>query len=330
MTAERDVLANSSPDTAPSRAELEGAHCWEAEDDLPRRPAMTAFRRRARLHQARWREGRGHPIGTQPYRPRPDAPTRLVGSRIPLEFAHETGANFLTADAWAAARERTDHVERHQTLDRQRLWADLLSSEALAFNLFGDLAADHGLAGRAVRAWWPDAPGTVAGLRFEHSPGRLDPAYLNSLRRFDAAILLDRGDGTRGIVAIDTNYHEKLHAAMPRPENLWRYVEVATRAGIFRPGAVDRLQGRSPLAVTWLEHLLLHSMLQHESGRWTWGRYVVVHPAGNPDLAQLVDDYRSLLEDPTTFAAVTLEDLLDEGVLRPATTTLLRERYVPD
>ena len=33
--------------------------------------------------------------------------------------------------------------------------------------------------------------------------------------------------------------------------------------------------------MTWLEHLLLLSMLQHPSGEWTWGRYVVVHPAGN-------------------------------------------------
>ena len=113
----------------------------------------------------------------------------------------ETGATFLTADALAAARRRTETVERHQTLDRQRTWADLLSSEALSINLFGDLAADHALADRAVHAWWPDAPGTVADVRFEHSPGRLDPAYLNSLRRFDAAFVLDGDGGPQGIVA---------------------------------------------------------------------------------------------------------------------------------
>jgi hypothetical protein len=312
----------------PSQAELEAAHCWEAEDTIPRRPAMTAFRRRARYHQATWREQRGHPIGTQPYRPKPDAPARLVGSRIALDAAHETGANFLTPGARAAARERTHHVERHQTLDRQRLWADLLSSEALAFNLFGDLATDHEFASKAVRTWWPDAPGRVVDVRFEHSPGRLDPSYLNSLRAFDAAFVLDRGDGTLGIVAVDTSYHQKLKAETPRPENLWRYVEVATRAGIFRPGAVRELQGRSPLAVTWLEHLLLHSMLQHESGRWTWGRYVVVHPAGNPDIAELCARYRDRLADTSTFAAVTLEALLDAGAIPPTTTAALRERYL--
>ncbi len=64
----------------------------------------------------------------------------------------------------------------HQMLDAQRLWADLPSSTTMCFHLFGDLAADFRLADRAVRTWWPDVPGTVCDVRFEHSPGRLDPA----------------------------------------------------------------------------------------------------------------------------------------------------------
>jgi hypothetical protein len=43
---------------------------------------MTAFRQRYRLHQAKWREAHGHPIGTQPYRPLPGRPVREVGSRL--------------------------------------------------------------------------------------------------------------------------------------------------------------------------------------------------------------------------------------------------------
>ena len=137
---------------------------------------MTAFRRRLRFHQAQWREARGHPIGSQPIAPRAGAPARRVGSRLPLDYARETGANFLTAGALDAARARTSIIEPHQSFDHQRLWAELLWSPAMAFNLFGDLAADLGLADRAVHAWWPDAPGTVREVRFAHSPGRFDPA----------------------------------------------------------------------------------------------------------------------------------------------------------
>jgi PD-(D/E)XK nuclease superfamily len=316
--------------TALSRQELEAAHCWEADDRVPRRPAMTEFRRRLRYHQAQWREANRHPIGSQPIAPPPDGgPARPVGSRLPLAYAKETGANFLTAGALEAARARTSITEPHQSFDHQRLWADLLWSPAMAFNLFGDLAADLQLADRAVHTWLPDAPGTVREVRFAHSPGRFDPAYLNSLRAFDVAVVLDLHEGTHGIVGVDTNYHERIKPETPKPSNLWRCLEVAERSGVFKPGAIDAVKGRSDLAVMWLEHLLLLSMLQHVSGSWSWGRYVVVYPAGNSDVAEACARYRALLVDQSTFSSVSIEDLLDAGALPSPTVAALRDRYIP-
>lgn len=313
-----------------TQEELTAAHCWEPDDRVPRDPAMTAFRRSIRYHQTRWREAKGHPIGTQPIAPRPgDDRVRLVGSRLLLDHARATGANFVTPAALEAASRRAAAAEPHQTFDHQRLWADLLSSAALAFNLFGDLAADHGLATRAVRSWWPDAPGTVTDVRFLHSPGRLDEAYLGSLRVFDAAFVLDIGDGSHGVIGVDTKYHERAKPETPRPSNLWRYLEAAERSGAFRPGAIGGLRGRSELAEIWLEHLLLHSMLQHPSGRWTWGLYVVVHPAGNTHIADACARYEELLADRSTFMTTTLEALLDARALPRATSAVLRERYLP-
>jgi hypothetical protein len=309
--------------------ELEAAHCWEAGDRVPGRPAMTEFRRALRYHQARWRETAGHPIGSQPIVPQEGKPSRPVGSRLPLDYARETGANFVTAGAHDAARARTSTVEPHQSFDHHRLWADLLWSPTLAFNLFGDLAADLRLADRAVHAWWPDAPGTVSEVRFAHSPGRFDPAYLNSLRAFDAAFVLGLGDETKAIVGVGARYHEWTKPETPKPSNMWRYLEVAERSGAFRPGATDAVEGRSELCVMWLEHLLLLSMLQHVSGSWTWGRYVVVHPAGNSDFAVACYRYRELLVDESTFSSVTLEELLDAGALPAKTTAALRDRYMP-
>jgi hypothetical protein len=313
---------------APSREELEAAHCWDADDRVPGRPEITDFRRRLRLHQAQWREANGHPIGSQPIVPREGKPSRRVGSRLPLDYARETGATFVTAGALDAARARTSVIEPHQTFDHQRVWADLLWSPAMAFNLFGDLAADHRLADRAVQTWWPDAPGSVSDVRFAHSPGRFDPEYLNSLRTFDATFVLDVGDGTQGVVGLDVNYHEWLKPEVPKPSNMWRYLEVAERSGVFRPGATDKVKGRSDLCVMWLEHLLLLSMLQHASGAWSWGRYVVVHPAGNSGVGDGCARYRDLLVDQSTFSSMTLEELLDGGALLPRTAAALRARYL--
>ncbi len=289
---------------------------------------MTEFRRALRYQQARWRETEGHPIGSQPIVPREGKPSRPLGSRLPLDYARETGANFVTARALDAARARTSFVEPHQSFDHQRLWADLLWSPAMAFNLFGDLAADTRLADRAAHTWWPDAPGTVSDVRFAHSPGRFDPAYLNSLRAFDSAFVLDLGDGTLGIVGVGVRYHEWAKPETPKPSNLGRTLEVAERSGAFAPGATDAVKGRSELCVLWLEHLLLLSMLQHVSGEWSWGRYVVVHPADNSDFAEACARYRTLLVDESTFSSITVEELLDADVLPARSTVSLRERYV--
>jgi len=312
----------------PSRRELEAASCWEEDDNAPGRPDVTAFRRAARLHQARWREAKGHPIGSQPIKP-PAAgrAVRPVGSRLAFDYAVETGANFLTPAAFAAAKARAAVAERHQSFDHQRLWADLLWSPTLAFNLFGDLATDLARADRAAHTWWPDAPGTVTEVRFAHSPGRFDPSYLNSLRSFDAVFVLDLDDGTRGVVAVDTKYHERMKVEIPKLSNLSRNREVALRSGIFERRALDLAASRSELAMMWLEHLLLLSMLQH-AGQWTWGRYVVVHPAGNGAVVDACTRYRDLLVDRFTFASITLEDLLAAGALPKRTTAALRERYL--
>ncbi len=313
----------------PSQEELEVAHCWEPEDRVPGRPEMTGFRRLLRYHQSRWREAHGHPIGTQPIVPAAGKPSRLVGSRLPLAYARETGANLITSGALDAAWARTSFIEPHQSFDHQRLWADLLWSTTMAFNLFGDLAADLGLADRAVHAWWPDAPGPVSQVLFEHSPGWLDHAYLGNLSSFDAAFVLDLGDGTRGIIGLDTRYQERTKPEIPKPRNLPRYLEVAERSGAFAAGTTAAVEGRSDLAVMWLEHLLVLSMLQHPSGAWSWGRYVVVRPAGNSDYADACDRYGDLLADRSTFSTMTVEELLEAEVLPAPTATALRERYIP-
>lgn len=312
----------------PSRQELEAAYCWDAGDNVPRRPDVTAFRRAARLHQARWREAKGHPIGSQPIKPPADGrAVRPVGSRLAFDYASETGANFLTPGALGAAQGRAAVAEPHQSFDHQRLWADLLWSPSLTFNLFGDLAADLGRADRAVHTWWPDAPGTVTEVRFAHSPGRFDPSYLNSLRAFDAAFVLDLADGTRGIVAVATLYREWMKPEIPKPRNVDRNREVASRSGVFDPKALDLATTRSGLCVAWLEHLLMLSMLQHPSGEWSWGRYAVVHPAGNAAVVDACAQYQELLVDESTFDAITLEHLLAAGSLSKRTTAALRERY---
>ena len=88
----------------------------------------------------------------------------------------------------------------------------------------------------------------------------------------------------------------------------------------------EGMQGKDALDEATRREVL--SMLQHPSGEWTWGRYVVVHPADNGAVVDACARYRGFLTDQTTFAAITLEDLLAAGALAKRTTAALRERYL--
>ena len=106
---------------------------------------------------------------------------RPVGSRLPAAFGKDTGANLVTTHALDAARARTSFVERHQSFDHQRLWADLLRRWPCPSTCSAIwLLTSSWPTGLSTR-WRPDAPGAVSEVRFADSPGRLDPAYLGNL-----------------------------------------------------------------------------------------------------------------------------------------------------
>ncbi|MBL0194005.1 MAG: hypothetical protein IPQ09_07225 [Myxococcales bacterium] len=307
-------------------------HCTFAVDRVSRDPATTAWKQRARSGQARWREAHGHPIGAHPYRGGSKATP--VGSRLELGFARSSGANFLTPGALAAVRARLAAPEKYQMISEERLWADLLSSMPLCFNLFGDLASSHEAATRAVRAWWPDAPDAPESdrteVRFEYSPGRRDPSFLGNQSAFDAAFEIAMGSDKRAIVGIETKYHEHAIAEpAPKAAALARYAEVTERSGVFVEGWRERIVG-TDLQQIWLDHLLVLAMLQHPSRKWAWGRFVLTYPEGNPSFAGAAARYREVLRDEGTFEARTLEGLVGTpGVLPDETASALRERYFP-
>ncbi len=302
------------------------AQCWFDVDRVPRDAATTVWKRRARWRQARWRERRGLPMGAHPYRGGPAATP--VGSRLELAFARESGANFVTPGALAAVRGRLHTPEPYQTLNEDRLWADLLSSMPLCFNLFGDLAGDGLAARRAVTELWPEAPAGAVDVRFEHSPGRRDPAFLGNQSAFDAAIEIEGIDGSRGIIGIETKYHEHaLREAPPKPSALARYTEVTERSGAFADGWRDAILG-TELQQIWLDHLLVLAMLQHGTKRWTWGKFVLASPASNPSFVTVAARYASLLRVRSTFEARTLEDMTTPKVLGDDVAHVFRERYL--
>ena len=322
-------------------AELREHTCKEQVDIVPGDLETTRFKQQARLHQALWRESKGYPIGSQPMRPeskdkprlkdkpKPKAKPRKLGSRIDLESAKQSKANFLNEEVRQAVRNRLANPQPHQTLNEDRLYADLLSSMPMCFNLFGVLHADLELADRAVHAWWPDVPGRVCAVHFEWSPGRrLEGEYLENRSAFDVAFELELPDGGRGVFGVETKYHENCKKEdTPSDERRRRYTDVALASGLFTEPAIERIMG-TDLQQIWLDHLLALSMTQHPSKKWSWAGFALVHPAQNPSYARACDRYKRLLRDPASIRVSNLESLLSAGVLPSETASAFAERYL--
>ena len=309
------------------REELEPIGCWFAADDVDKGGPMTDFKRRARLHQARWREANGHPMGSQKIK----GTTRRVGSRMDSAYAKQTMANFLSAGVRQAMIDRLRKKEPLQTFNTDLLYSDLLSSLPLSFNLFGELAMDPRRAQEAMRAWWPDVGATSVSVRMQHSPGRDDPRYLNDRTAFDAAFYYENGAGRRAIIGVSTKYSE--HASKekaPAAGRLDRYEEVARKSKAFVPDWRDLVVG-TDLQSIWIEHLLVLSMLQGRgSARYAEGRLVLVVPQGNVSFRDAAARYTGALADTSTFEVRTLESLTAaaDGVLPERLLNDLRHRYL--
>lgn len=316
-------------ETPPSVDTLKEHHAYETVDRVGNDPETTDFKRTARLLQSLWRESKGFPLGSEPMKPKDDRSSRPLGSRIDLGFARETGSNFLSDAVREAVRNRLNHRQPHEMIDEDRLYWDLLSSMPLCFNLFGELAADLTLADKAVHTWWPDTPGTVTVVEFEWSPGRARTGeYLENRSAFDVAFILDLGNDRKGVIGVETKYHED-PKRMPPPgdDRLKRYREIAAKSEAIDDDTVTTLLD-TELQQIWLDHLLALSMLQHPSKEWAWAKFVLVHPERNPSYERAAERYRSLLSRPETFEVRTIESLLDAGVLPETLSEAFRQRYL--
>jgi hypothetical protein len=280
----------------PSEATLRAHHVFVPTDD--------PFQRRARLLQALWREAHELPIGAKPS-------GEPLGSRILLSFAKDSLANFMTDAAKRAVRAELDAARAGTSggklMEADRLVANLLSSQPLCFNLFGDLQDDLALAGRVFRALFPERVAEITAVRFEHSPGQGDERYTGDRSAFDVFVEHTTLAGGRGFIGIEVKYHEGLGDAPSSHKP--RYDALADAMGCFAAAHRDALQ-KKPLQQMWRDHLLAGAMLAAADDGWSSGLYVFLHAADNTRCGRAAARYAECLTDSRTFAPLTLEHLI--------------------
>lgn len=269
-------------------------------------PGDTRFRAAARLLQSLWRSDHNLPIGPHTA---DDGSVRDLGSRLTREDAKK-GANFLSSGLAKLARYESVYCEPGALIEQERLWANMLSSQALCFNLFGDLKRDPEKASRVFRTLWPEFIDTVDAVLFEHSPGRGAARFTADYTAFDVVVLGKTSDGRRSFVAIEVKYTESM-TEPPAPLR-HRYDELSEGSGVFKDARSLCLRAM-PLQQLWREHLLSRAMMIE--GLYDVGLFVVAHPERNLQVGEAVTAYKKELafeaQLESGFGSVTIERLLE-------------------
>jgi len=188
-----------------------------------------------------------------------------------------------------------------------RCLRNLLSSQPMAFNLFGPLCDDSVLATRLLGPLLPgDAVDVAVCIEWAPPPAQ----HLEDATSFDVAVRYTTEYGERAIAGIETKLTEPFS---PKSYGM-NDSHTETYRGVARQSAVWRDPMEEGLAdprwnQIWRNHLLVESIRQHEQGSLGW--QIVVHHEQDKRCALYVGEYKKFLADPDqSFRHFTLRDLV--------------------
>lgn len=268
-------------------------------------PADHRFKAAARFLQALWREDRGLAIGIHVDSRELHRPRRL-GSRISTA-AGALGSNFLYPDIVPVVTRALAYREPGAAYDVDRLKTNLLSSQPLAFNLFGPLARDLAFATRFVAELLPGTLTEVTDILFEHSPGRGDPRFTADRTAYDVVLRGRDATGARAIVAVEIKYSEAGHEPAPPPHP--RHAQIArTTPDLFADPDDPTLIGPACQQL-YRQHCLASAMLA--AGLADKATLAFIAPTHNKLAHAAAAAYTRQLTDPQAgpipFVPTTLE-----------------------
>jgi hypothetical protein len=159
----------------------------------------------------------------------------LVGSS--LVDGEVSGANFISPEAFAYAKQRVADKEKNTnlTIDEFRLFNNMLSSMPMCFNLFADFRA-------AAKAGWANCTQVLRTIFDTSRIHRVDDVvveeipchiseYIDDKTGLDAAIFYVDSDGGKGLASIETKYTDKLGTNRASKED--KKLKLAEDLGLF-------------------------------------------------------------------------------------------------
>lgn len=234
---------------------------------------------------------------------------RYRGNHLTPEWvARDPNANFLTKEISDYVDVRVPNVlAQGGSIEETRLRGNLLSSQPLCFNLFGQLRAFPEHAATVLGSTFDLDIASIVAIEVEWAP---DPAkHLGDRTAFDAYVEYVTSDKKRGFIGVETKYTENFtQQDYDRPE--YRQVTDDPASG-FKPGAADILKARATNQL-WRNALLAASVRKEEG--FDHGHVAVLACKEDRSLGRAVKTFEGQMDDPASLVRVAnFEDLIAEA-----------------
>lgn len=260
----------------------------------------TDFASNARLLQSIWRTEKGFEFESKKY-----------GNFLKLDFAKEEGANFLTYGIFKIVKYEVEnkHIDG-KVIQEPRIWNNLLSSQPLAFNLFGELKLNKELATTIFKKLYPERNlKRITAIEFEYSPERRSLKYTGDSSAFDVFIKYKTEQDKKGFFGIEVKYAEDLNDEPATHKGTYESISIAS--GIFDMSNINRLKGK-PIQQIWRDHLLTLSLFVTNND-YEIGDFIYLYPSANENCEQGIEKYMQTFNKSkeSHFLPLTIEKLTE-------------------
>lgn len=252
-----------------------------------------------------------------------------------IENGETTGANFLEDYIFEYAKHRVANKKSYETIETDRLFNNLLSSQPMAFNLFCPLKhmVEHNreAASEVLRAALPKYRiARVVDVDLEFIPSNYED-LTGDKSAMDAIIKFEDELGRNCFIAIETKYSEAL--GTNEASNKERAVKVAEELKCFNSDIAKRVETKDVKLTQIYRNFLLSEAYGIYSGAESYS--LVLAPEIHPSTDREVRSLRDELNDDFKYkiASLSLESFV-EGVLAKCPDAYrscferFRERYL--
>lgn len=259
-------------------------------------------------------------------------------------FTSDPEANFMTDGIRALVNhELAPENKGDRLIEEARLRSNLLSSQPLCFNLFGELKLNPDKALLFFNMLYDGYFKSIDRIEFEYNPARRDARLTGDRSAFDVFVEYTSASDNKGFMGIEVKYSETLMEGANTVKSILekqfckeprtrrdRYRELSE--GLFAKESFNALE-QLPAFQIWRDHLLAVAICKAFPDKYDEGVFLFLAPYSNQNCRDGANAYKELLliseGVDSHFCRAWLEEYIEtlDWVFDAEWTKDMKERY---